>query len=201
MLLNTQSWQDFSQIVLKTQYSDSKNDVEVKVDTQIVTEANPPKPYIYPIGMAPKNPIYYTAEYYTKDGNNFSYIPVSAVTSSQMPGYASTRANQIEIVDALPKTNDYSIIFLPDPSKGDIQLITFEMVVNYASYHFKQTKSLTLTEGFSAAINKSLSFDFLPEAKSNEVAVTYSASVYFKGNQKPEQLAGVVDSNFVIINC
>lgn len=199
MLFGAQSWEDFSQVVIKTQYSDPSKEINVKVDTQSITEGVKPRPFIYPIGIAQEEPVYYTAEYYTKDGNNFTFIPSSANTNSQMPGYAATRSQQIQIVDALPKSKTYQIIFLP-AKPADLRLITFEMEVNYAKYHFKQTKNFAITKDFDGDLMKELTFDFMDESESDDVAVTYKASIYYTNGEKTN-IDQVADSDFVIINC
>ncbi len=49
-LLNPLGWEVFSQVVVKTQYEDKEHSVPLKQYTQVISDKNPPVPFIYPIG-------------------------------------------------------------------------------------------------------------------------------------------------------
>lgn len=201
-MIDASAWAKFSQVVIKSQYSDIDHNIEVKVDSQIVTALKPPVPFIYPIGIKPENSIYYTADYYTTDGSSFTYIPAgSNNTVDRGVEYGTTRANQIQIENALPKSQSYSIIFLPD-DKGGVQLVTFDMVVNYPLHQFKQTKNLVLTaktDDFSVPIVKNLIFNFLPEANSSDCQIIYSGAIYYTDGRPQGKFDGKVDGYSVVI--
>ncbi|MGM3174316.1 hypothetical protein [Dickeya lacustris] len=200
-LLYDQGWQKFSQVVVKTQYSDPANKIELKSDTQVLSPANPPQPFIYPVGMTPVNPIYFSADYYTKDGSNFTYIPVGIETSPQLPGYGATRANQIQIFNALPKTQTYTILFILQSK--DVLVISLDMTVNYKAYKFQQTQSINLEESElgSGTIKRSLSFGLLPDGCDDIPEISYSGIVVYSGDKEPQVLSGTPTSGSVIIKC
>ncbi|WJV55885.1 hypothetical protein PCO85_11120 [Prodigiosinella aquatilis] len=200
-LIDPIGWKTFKQVVVKTQYSDSSHGIEPKIDSQIVTAASNDKipSFIYPIGIKVDNPVFYTATYYTEDGNNLTYIPAGANTDPQMPGYGLTRANQIQIANALPRSQDYTIIF--QQKRKDIQLITFEMVVNYPNHNFKQTQNIVLTEFTTPTIIKILNFNLMPQEADNAPQSDYTAMVYLSDGSDPKVITGKVAGNIIVVPC
>lgn len=82
-LLDPLGWAVFSQVVIKTQYEDKEHSVPLKQYTQVVSDKNPPVPFIYPIGTNVDKPLYYSADYYALDGDSLTYLP---------PGWKPTRS-------------------------------------------------------------------------------------------------------------
>ncbi|WP_431889183.1 hypothetical protein PJ912_27610 [Pectobacterium colocasium] len=202
-LLDEQAWKTFSQVLLKAQYSDPAHNIELKSDVQLLNVSTPPKPFIYPVGMKPENPIYFTTDYYTRDGGRFTYIEPGIEPSPQLPGYGSTRANQIQIMNALPRKTSYSIFFIA--SKKDVLIITFDMTVNYKTYKFKQTQSINLEEKDleEKTTRRNLTFGFLPDGTDDIPEITYSGTVIYNDERDPKPIEGKVSgSSFaVVVNC
>ncbi|MBN3194644.1 MULTISPECIES: hypothetical protein [Pectobacterium] len=201
-LLDAEAWKTFSQVLLKTQYSDLAHGIELKSDIQVLNASSPPKPFIYPVGMKPENPIYFTTSYYTRNGGNFTYIEPGIENSAQLPGYGATRANQIQIMNALPITNRYSIFFTGAKTKNAL-VITFDMTVNYKTYKFKQTQSINLAEEElkSNSIKRDLTFNFLPDGADDIPEITYSGMVIYNDESDPKPFEGTATSLSVIVKC
>jgi hypothetical protein len=176
-LLDPMGWKVFSQVVIKTQYSDPDKGVKLKTNSQVVNESTPPQPFIYPIGVDVDKPIYFSTDYYALDGDSLTYIPNGVETSPQLPGYGLIRGHQILVANALPKTQKYTIIF--KPTQKDVTLITYEMVVYYPKWDFTQSQSLALTEFDSKSLTQSLTFDLMQVEKGNEVKIHYVSTVYY----------------------
>jgi hypothetical protein len=201
-LIPESAWDILSSVEFTTQYADVNKGIEEKIDKQVINKTTLPKPYIYPIGSTPENPVYFKAKYTTTKGQSFNYLPTGALTSSAYPGLAATRADQIEVADALPIPRDYHIIITPDPKKGDISFLGLTMEVNYPDLNFKQSQSIAITKGFDGTIQETMSFHFLPNTYNEKPNVTYSLQgAYSAGANKPIDLKDVaVDSDFVLIN-
>jgi len=176
-LLDPMGWKVFSQVVIKTQYSDPDKGVKLKTNSQVVSESTPPQPFIYPIGVEVDKPIYFSTDYYALDGDSLTYIPSGVETSPQLPGYGLIRGHQILVANALPKSQKYTIIF--KPTQKDITLITYEMVVYYPKWDFTQSQSLALTEFDSKSLTQYLTFDLMQADKENEVKIHYVSTVYY----------------------
>ncbi|CAI0855595.1 hypothetical protein [Serratia quinivorans] len=176
-LLDPMGWKVFSQVVIKTQYSDPDKGVKLKSVSQIVRESMPPHPFIYPIGIDVDKPIYFSTDYQTLDGDSLTYIPSGVETNPQLPGYGLIRGHQILVANALPKVQKYTIIF--KPSQKDISLITYEMVLYYPKWDFTQSQSLALTEFDPKSLTQYLTFDLMQAEKDNEVRIHYVATVYY----------------------
>lgn len=176
-LLDPMGWKVFSQVVIKTQYSDPDKGVKLKTSNQVVSESNPPQPFIYPIGVDVDKPIYFSTDYQTLDGDSLTYIPNGVETSPQLPGYGLIRGHQILVANALPKTQKYTIIF--KPTQKDVTLITYEMVVYYPKWDFTQSQSLALTEFDPKSLTQYLTFDLMQVEKGNEVKIHYVSTVYY----------------------
>lgn len=176
-LLDPMGWKVFSQVVIKTQYSDPDKGVKLKTNSQVVSESTPPQPFIYPIGVDVDKPIYFSTDYYALDGDSLTYIPSGVETSPQLPGYGLIRGHQILVANALPKSQKYTIIF--KPTQKEITLITYEMVVYYPKWDFTQSQSLALTEFDSKSLTQYLTFDLMQADKENEVKIHYVATVYY----------------------
>ena len=202
-LLDAQAWETFSQVLLKAQYSDPAHGVELKSDTQVLNVSTQPKPFIYPVGMKPENPIYFTTNYYTRDGGNFTYIEPGIEPSPQLPGYGGTRANQIQIMNALPRKTTYSIFFIAP--KKDVLIIIFDMMVNYKTYKFKQTQSINLEEKdlVDASTRRDLTFEFLPDGTDDIPEITYSGTIIYNDERDPKPIEGKVtgSSVAVVVKC
>ncbi|MCL6333401.1 hypothetical protein EXT66_06135 [Pectobacterium carotovorum subsp. carotovorum] len=200
-LLDEQAWKTFSQVLLKAQYSDPAHGIELKSDVQLLNVSTPPKPFIYPVGMKPENPIYFTTDYHTRDGGKFTYIEPGIEPSPQLPGYGSTRANQIQIMNALPRQTSYSIFFIA--SKKDVLIITFDMTVNYKTYKFKQTQSINLEEKDleENTTRRNLIFGFLPDGTDDIPEITYSGTVIYNDERDPKPIEGKVTGSSVAVKC
>nr|WP_315289198.1 hypothetical protein [Serratia proteamaculans] len=176
-LLDPMGWKVFSQVVIKTQYSDPDKGVKLKTSNQVVSESTPPQPFIYPIGVDVDKPIYFSTDYYALDGDSLTYIPSGVETSPQLPGYGLIRGHQILVANALPKSQKYTIIF--KPTQKDVTLITYEMVVYYPKWDFTQSQSLALTEFDPKSLTQYLTFDLMQAEKDNEVKIHYVSTVYY----------------------
>lgn len=191
-LLDPQGWKVFSQVVVKTQYSDPDKGVELKTSSQVISASVPPKPFIYPIGTAVEKPIYYSADYYAIDGDSLTYIPTGVETSPQLPGYGLIHGNQILIANALPKQQKYTIIF--KYTQKEVSLITFEMTVKYPKWDFSETQSLVVNEFDSKSLTQSLTFDLMQAESGNEPEITYTSTLYY-GDQGEEKTIDKTVSN------
>lgn len=184
-LISPAGWKIFEQVVVKTQYSDLKHGIEENPINQIVTEKNPPQPYIYPIGIKQEEPIFFTADYHTVDGSKLTYVPPGSDSSSQMPDYATTKANQIQIENALPRQQNFNVVFqIPEQN---VAFISFDLYIDYPRYHFKITKNLTVDEfpENKKTIVKSLTVQVMADEAGNEAAYSYKATIVY--NEKPEK--------------
>ncbi|CAI1170596.1 hypothetical protein [Serratia quinivorans] len=197
-LLDPMGWKVFSQVVIKTQYSDPDKGVKIKTDSQVVSESTPPHPFIYPIGVVADKPIYFSTDYYALDGDSLTYIPDGVETSPQLPGYGLIRGHQILVANALPKAQKYTIIF--KPSQKEITLITYEMVVYYPKWDFTQSQSLALTEFDSKSLTQYLTFNLMQAEKDNKVEIHYVATVYYgEDNQEKTVEKEVTGTSTIVV--
>ncbi|CAI1627506.1 Uncharacterised protein [Serratia quinivorans] len=197
-LLDPMGWKVFSQVVIKTQYSDPDKGVKIKTDSQVVSESTPPHPFIYPIGVDVDKPIYFSTDYYALDGDSLTYIPDGVETSPQLPGYGLIRGHQILVANALPKAQKYTIIF--KPSQKEITLITYEMVVYYPKWDFTQSQSLALTEFDSKSLTQYLTFNLMQAEKDNKVEIKYIATVYYgEDNQEKTVEKEVTGTSTIVV--
>ncbi|CAI1496244.1 Uncharacterised protein [Serratia quinivorans] len=197
-LLDPMGWKVFSQVVIKTQYSDPDKGVKIKTDSQVVSESTPPHPFIYPIGVDVDKPIYFSTDYYALDGDSLTYIPDGVETSPQLPGYGLIRGHQILVANALPKAQKYTIIF--KPSQKEITLITYEMVVYYPKWDFTQSQSLALTEFDSKSLTQYLTFNLMQAEKDNKVEIHYVATVYYgEDNQEKTVEKEVTGTSTIVV--
>jgi hypothetical protein len=197
-LLDPMGWKVFSQVVIKTQYSDPDKGVKIKTDSQVVSESTPPHPFIYPIGVDVDKPIYFSTDYYALDGDSLTYIPDGVETSPQLPGYGLIRGHQILVANALPKAQKYTIIF--KPSQKEITLITYEMVVYYPKWDFTQSQSLALTEFDSKSLTQYLTFNLMQAEKDNKVEIHYIATVYYgEDNQEKTVEKEVTGTSTIVV--
>ncbi|MDW5499216.1 hypothetical protein R6Y99_05355 [Pseudomonas lundensis] len=197
-LLDPMGWKVFSQVVIKTQYSDPDKGVKLKTNSQVVNESTPPKPFIYPIGVDVEKPIYFSTDYYALDGDSLTYIPDGVEVSPQLPGYGLIRGHQILVANALPKTQKYTIIF--KPSQKDISLITYEMVVYYPKWDFTQSQSLALTEFDAKSLTQYLTFNLMQVEKDNKVEIKYIATVYYgEDNQEKTVEKEVTGTSTIVV--
>ncbi|QGH63813.1 hypothetical protein [Serratia proteamaculans] len=197
-LLDPMGWKVFSQVVIKTQYSDPDKGVKIKTDSQVVSESTPPHPFIYPIGVDVDKPIYFSTDYYAQDGDSLTYIPDGVETSPQLPGYGLIRGHQILVANALPKAQKYTIIF--KPSQKEITLITYEMVVYYPKWDFTQSQSLALTEFDSKSLTQYLTFNLMQAEKDNKVEIKYIATVYYgEDNQEKTVEKEVTGTSTIVV--
>ncbi|AHY07402.1 hypothetical protein [Serratia plymuthica] len=196
-LLDPMGWKVFSQVVIKTQYSDPDKGVKLKTNSQVVSESTPPQPFIYPIGVEVDKPIYFSTDYYALDGDSLTYIPSGVETSPQLPGYGLIRGHQILVANALPKSQKYTIIF--KPTQKDITLITYEMVVYYPKWDFTQSQSLALTEFDSKSLTQYLTFDLMQADKENEVKIHYVSTVYYGADNQEETVEKEVKGTSTIV--
>ncbi len=196
-LLDPMGWKIFSQVVVKTLYSDSANNVDKKLVSQVVKESSPPKPFIYPIGTKVEQPIYYSADYYVMDGDSLTYVPSGMETNPQLPDYDGIRGNQILISNALPKQQKYTIIL--KPTQKDISLITFDMTVYYPKWDFTQAQSFALTEFDPKSMTQYLTFNLMQPEKDNEAQINYTATVYFGADNDQQVVTKKVTSSIVVV--
>lgn len=197
-LLDPMGWKVFSQVVIKTQYSDPDKGVKLKTDNQVVNESTPPRPFIYPIGVDVDKPIYFSTDYYALDGDSLTYIPSGVETNPQLPGYGLIRGHQILVANALPKAQKYTIIF--KPSQKDITLITFEMVVFYQKWNFTQSQSLALTEFDTKSLTQYLTFDLMQVEADNVPQIKYIATVYYgEDNQEKTVEKPVTGTSTIVV--
>ncbi len=197
-LLDPMGWKVFSQVVIKTQYSDPDKGVKLKTNSQVVSESTPPQPFIYPIGVDVDKPIYFSTDYYALDGDSLTYIPDGVETSPQLPGYGLIRGHQILVANALPKAQKYTIIF--KPSQKEITLITYEMVVYYPKWDFTQSQSLALTEFDSKSLTQYLTFNLMQVEKDNKVEIKYIATVYYgEDNQEKTVEKEVTGTSTIVV--
>ncbi|BDH45577.1 hypothetical protein TUM12370_16210 [Salmonella enterica subsp. enterica serovar Choleraesuis] len=198
-LIAPQGWDLFSQVLVKSQYADKNNNIELKTDTQLLNATSPqPKPFIYPIGMEPQQPIYYSAEYYTKDGNTLIYVPPGSA-SPQDPNYATTRDDQFQIDNPLPRPQTYSVVF--QAKNKDVELAIFEMTLGYRKYNFRQTKSLTVDQFPNGLANKPLTFNLMPDSYSSELEGSYKVTLFYSDGRDPVERTEPVTSTIVRIVC
>lgn len=196
-LLDPMGWKVFSQVVIKTQYSDPDKGIKLKTNSQVVNESTPPKPFIYPIGVDVEKPIYFSTDYYALDGDSLTYIPNGVEVSPQLPGYGLIRGHQILVANALPKTQKYTIIF--KPSQKDISLITYEMVVYYPKWDFTQSQSLALTEFDTKSLTQYLTFNLMQVEKDNKVEIKYIATVYYGDDNQEKTVEKEVTGTSTIV--
>ncbi|MGQ8775248.1 hypothetical protein ACUTQ5_12650 [Serratia sp. NA_112.1] len=197
-LLDPMGWKVFSQVVIKTQYSDPDKGIKIKTDSQVVKESTPPHPFIYPIGVDVDKPIYFSTDYYALDGDSLTYIPDGVETNPQLPGYGLIRGHQILVANALPKAQKYTIIF--KPSQKEITLITYEMVVYYPKWDFTQSQSLALTEFDSKSLTQYLTFNLMQVEKDNKVEIKYIATVYYgEDNQEKTVEKEVTGTSTIVV--
>ena len=197
-LLDPLGWNTFSQVVVKTRYSDPDKGVELKTTSQVISEANPPKPFIYPIGTTVDKPVYYSADYYAKDGDGLTYIPSGVETSPQLPGYGLINGHQILIANALPKQQKYTIIF--KPTQKDVTLITYEMTVKYPKWDFTQSQSLAVTEFDNKSLTQYLTFDLMQAESGNTPEINYVATVYFGDKGEEKTVTKPVTGTIVVVS-
>ncbi|MDT3250514.1 hypothetical protein QZQ97_06140 [Serratia sp. root2] len=196
-LLDPMGWKIFSQVVVKTRYSDPANNVDPKLVSQVVKESSPPTPFIYPIGTKVEQPIYYSADYYVLDGDSLTYVPSDMETNPQLPDYDGIRGNQILISNALPKQQKYTIIL--KPTQKDISLITFDMTVYYPKWDFKQVQSFALTEFDPKSMTQYLTFNLMQPEKDNVPQINYIAVVYFGTDNDHKEVTKNVTSSIVVV--
>lgn len=196
-LLNPLGWKVFSQVVVKTQYSDRDKGIDLKTTSQVISESAPPKPFIYPIGTTVDKPIYYSADYYAINGDSLTYIPNGVETSPQLPGFGLTQGNQILIPNALPKQQKYRIIFRP--TQKDVSLITYEMTVKYPKWNFSESQSIAITEFDSKSLNQSLTFNLMQAEAGNDPEISYVSTVYFGDNGEEKTTQDKVPATKTIV--
>ncbi|ANS42909.1 hypothetical protein [Serratia inhibens] len=196
-LLDPMGWKIFSQVVVKTLYSDPDKGVKLKTNSQVVNESTPPQPFIYPIGTNVEQPIYYSADYYALDGDSLTYVPNSMEINPEWPHYDGIRGNQILIANALPKQQKYTIIL--KPAQKDISLITFDMTVYYPKWDFTQAQSFALTEFDPKSMTQYLTFNLMQPEKDNVPQIHYIAVVYFGADNDQVEVTKNVTSSIVVV--
>jgi hypothetical protein len=199
-LIPESAWDTFATVEFTTEYSDVNKDIEVKVDKQVLNKTTPPTPYIYPIGSLPEKPIYFQAKYTTTQGQSFNYLPTGSLTNSAYPGFAATRANQIEVANALPISTSYNIIIIPDTTAGELVFLGLTMEVNYPDINFKQTQNIAITKDLEKPIKEEMTFHFLPQADDKNMNVSYSLQGAYKDGKAINKKDISVDSQFVVIS-
>lgn len=199
-LIPENAWDTLAMVEVTTEYSDEDKHIEVKIDKQVVNKTTPPKPYVYPIGILPEKPIYFKAKYTTNQGQSFNYLPKGTMISSSDPSFAATRANQIEIANALPITQLYNIIIIPNKADGDLEFLGLTMEVNYPDINFKQTQSIAITKGLDQTISEEMVFNFLPQDSGEQVNVSYSLQGAYRSGKMIKKNDIPVDGQFVVIN-
>ncbi|WP_067707078.1 hypothetical protein [Erwinia sp. ErVv1] len=199
-LLDPLGWKVFNQVVVKTRYSDPDKHVEAKTYSQVISESNPPKPFIYPIGTTVDKPIYYSADYNTIDGDGLTYIPNGVETNPSIPGYGLIHGNQILIANALPKQRKYTIILRY--TEKNVSLITYEMTVKYVKWNFSESQNVAVTEFDSKSLTQYLTFNLMQAEKDNDPDIRYVATIYYGDNGKEKTITGTVSntSSIVVVN-